>query len=99
MIHDNLPTYPIAHPSPPQAPAGKKVTLQFRDVQVNNPDCEAFYIAVDRSGSGNYLPENSDLICSDVKKLTLTSDAETMNVAFYGRAMSNAGFTARYRMS
>ncbi|XP_069979119.1 uncharacterized protein [Penaeus vannamei] len=99
------PNYPSDYPDQAAcewwivAPAGKKVTLQFRDVQVNNPDCEAFYIAVDRSGSGNYLPENSDLICSEIKKLTLTSDAETMNVAFYGRAMSNAGFTARYRMS
>lgn len=52
---------------------------------------------VDKSGSGDYFPENSDLLCND-RGHTFISDAESINVAFYGRAMSTARFSATYKM-
>ncbi|XP_042888671.1 protein SpAN-like, partial [Penaeus japonicus] len=79
------------------APAGRKVALQFNEVRIKKPDCQKFYIVVDKSGTGAYHPDDSALICSG-RNHHYTSNAETMNVAFFGRAMRRARFFATYTL-
>ncbi|XP_042887922.1 blastula protease 10-like isoform X2 [Penaeus japonicus] len=80
------------------APEGKKIQLEFTTISMRDRKCTNSYIAVDKSGSAKYFPENSSLFCAADRSASVTSDGNRVNVAFAGGWMRSKGFSARYTL-
>lgn len=81
-----------------QAPNGKRIQLDFTTINLRDKKCVNSYIAVDKSGSAEYVPENSSLFCAVNKSGSVISDGNGMNVAFAGGKKKLKGFSARYTL-
>ncbi|XP_042892898.1 deleted in malignant brain tumors 1 protein-like [Penaeus japonicus] len=80
------------------APEGKKIQLEFTTINMRDRKCTNSYIAVDKSGSAKYFPENSSLFCAADRSASVTSDGNRVNVAFAGGRKRSKGFSARYTL-
>ncbi|XP_042887917.1 blastula protease 10-like isoform X1 [Penaeus japonicus] len=80
------------------APEGKKIQLEFTTINMRDQKCLNSYIAVDKSGSAKYFPENSSLFCAADRSASVTSDGNRVNVAFAGGRKRSKGFSARYTL-
>ncbi|XP_069978456.1 blastula protease 10 isoform X2 [Penaeus vannamei] len=81
-----------------KAPNGKRIQLDFTTINLRDKKCVNSYIAVDKSGSAEYVPENSSLFCAVNKSGSVISDGNGMNVAFAGGKKKSKGFSARYTL-
>nr|XP_027225497.1 blastula protease 10-like [Penaeus vannamei] len=78
------------------APEGKRIQLEFTQINIRDKKCLNAYIAVDRSGKASYLRDDSSLLCAAHKSADVLSDGNTVNVAFAGGRRRSRGFSARY---
>ncbi|XP_037776257.1 LOW QUALITY PROTEIN: blastula protease 10-like [Penaeus monodon] len=79
------------------APEGKRIQLDFTTIRLREKKCLNSYIAVDKSGSAKYFPDNSALFCAADMSANVISDGNQVNVAFAGGKRSK-GFSARYTL-
>ncbi|XP_037776258.1 zinc metalloproteinase nas-38-like [Penaeus monodon] len=79
------------------APEGKRIQLDFATIRLRDKKCLNSYIAVDKSGSAKYFPDNSALFCAADRSANVISDGNQVNVAFAGGKRSK-GFSARYTL-
>ncbi|KAG7156825.1 Cubilin-like 11 [Homarus americanus] len=99
------PNFPRRHPKNTQcewwikAPSGKRIQLTFRRIRIkSSPGCSKAYVVVDKSGTAQYQPATSIILCGKVRGADFASTSDTLNVVFDGGKRASKGMKGYYRV-
>ncbi|KAG7156824.1 Cubilin-like 10 [Homarus americanus] len=68
-----------------KAPSGKRIVINIQKIRIkSSPGCSKAYVVVDKSGTAQYQPATSIILCGKVRGAEFTSTSDTLNVVFDG---------------